>query len=286
VDPEGDPVAYTYAWEVNGNPFGLVADTLPPAATSQGDEWTCTVTPSDGVLDGPTGSDTVGIGAESAYGFSLDIGLDASGGALGGAALVDYEHEMLDSSYNTICSVTFEFISDYTYGTAQGDDYWTSIDEVVTWTSGTETSNTCPAVWQLYDTDPVVDWQWQHHPLAFVSCDSVLADPGLGATYLGEDDYGYIPTVSGDFGDYCVTVGPQYQGALGSGPIEGIWLFPTETGMLDALGTWGYFNPPVPDNVDTWALMGLVMADAGNANEPVAGMDGNYVLVPFWLWAY
>jgi hypothetical protein len=32
--------------------------------------------------------------------------------------------------------------------------------------------------------------------------------------------------------------------------------------------------------------MGALMADAANTNEPTAGLDGDYVTVPFWLWVY
>jgi len=46
-DADGDPVTFTYAWSLEGAPAGYSFDTVPADATTQGDRWSVTVTPSD-----------------------------------------------------------------------------------------------------------------------------------------------------------------------------------------------------------------------------------------------
>jgi hypothetical protein len=61
TDPNGDAVSYRYAWTKNGVDAGLASDTVAAALTTGGDTWTCTVTPTDGILDGVAASATVSI---------------------------------------------------------------------------------------------------------------------------------------------------------------------------------------------------------------------------------
>ena len=56
-DPDGDTVVYSYAWTVNGESSDQVDAVVSSEQTSQGDSWTCTVTPSDGELEGESASD-------------------------------------------------------------------------------------------------------------------------------------------------------------------------------------------------------------------------------------
>jgi hypothetical protein len=55
VDPDGDPVGYTFAWWKNEKPIQPGADParLPDSATVRGDRVRCAATPSDGSLPGP-----------------------------------------------------------------------------------------------------------------------------------------------------------------------------------------------------------------------------------------
>ncbi len=66
VDPNGDVVAYTYAWTVDGEDAGLDRDTVSAGLTSGGETWTCTVTPTDGTLTGTPASASVTIQGENA----------------------------------------------------------------------------------------------------------------------------------------------------------------------------------------------------------------------------
>ena len=67
TDDDGDPVAHTIEWTVDGDAFTDTLTTDRPGDTvsvedTNGDEaWTCTVTPNDGDADGPAGSATVTI---------------------------------------------------------------------------------------------------------------------------------------------------------------------------------------------------------------------------------
>jgi len=67
VDPEGATVTYAGQWLLNGAPSGQTFTSfpsiLPSALTSEGDEWTCSVSASDGGQSGPAGTDAVFTGA-------------------------------------------------------------------------------------------------------------------------------------------------------------------------------------------------------------------------------
>ena len=60
TDPNGNTVTYTFDWTVNGQVYtGATTttvyggDTIPASETSETDVWQCTITPNNGVLDGP-----------------------------------------------------------------------------------------------------------------------------------------------------------------------------------------------------------------------------------------
>ena len=287
TDAEGETVSYSYSWTVDTVSMAVTTPEVPPAMTHSGEIWACHVTPNDGLQDGAPGIAGVGIDSVGTpYGFMVEMGLEAVGGGAGGAATVELVHTMIDVNQNPLCSVYFEFDADYTHGTGQGPDLWTEIDEVLTWTAGGEVANSCPSPdWAIYEGDAVEYYEWYWHPMAFVSCDHIAA-AGLGGALLGIDDSGYIPTVDGTFGDYCASVGPEYESELASGPMEGVWLLPGSDGDLDGLGNFNYFAPQSQANVETWMLMGLLMADASNPCEAINGLWGRYVTVPFWLWVY
>jgi hypothetical protein len=61
VDPDGDTVSYRYAWTVDGASAGVTAATVASTVTEAGQTWTCTVTPTDGTLDGASASVSVSI---------------------------------------------------------------------------------------------------------------------------------------------------------------------------------------------------------------------------------
>jgi len=286
VDVDGDQVSYTFGWMVDGAFSSVTQPHVPSSMTNEEETWKCVVTPNDGQIDGFYGDDSAYVSGPDPYGYTISYMVQAAGGAAGGAATVEFDYNHVNPSLTPICSTTFQVTATYTYGTSQGDDYWTNIDELVTWNTANEVANDCPADWTIYSGDPVSEWQWRFHPHAFVSCDQVTNDGSLASTYLGIDDAGMLQATTGTFDDFCTNVGAMAQSSFGTGPIEAIWLINGSLGALDALGTWGYFIPPSHDNVDYWFLMGLLMADSANLNEPTAGLQGDYVAHSFWYWIY
>ncbi len=287
-DPDGDPVSYTFSWELDGVPFpGATGDTVSGDHTTEGQLWTCTVVASDGVDEGEPGQVSVEIGPAYPCGWEFVLRIEATGGEAGGPATAWLEnHYTYDCGPVAECTVSWQMDSTYTHGVDQGEAFWSAIDEVVTWTSAVPLANDCPPGPLNPGPTPVPDFAWWLYPMAFVSCGQLLDTPSLASTYLGMDDSGYIPTDDGTFGDYCATVGPAYQATLGTGPIEGIWLMPGIEGELDALGGFAYFpaEEPAVVNYTHWLLAGLLMADPANLTEPTPGLEGGYGLVPFWFW--
>jgi hypothetical protein len=53
TDPDGDDVAYTYAWSADGAPTPFDCDVVPASATSRGQLWQVAVTATDGAADSP-----------------------------------------------------------------------------------------------------------------------------------------------------------------------------------------------------------------------------------------
>jgi hypothetical protein len=76
-DPDGDTVTYTYDWYRDGALQQTTADTtaltdiLSFALTAEGETWSCVVTPNDGLVDGPSGTDQAVIGPVAIPGLGL-----------------------------------------------------------------------------------------------------------------------------------------------------------------------------------------------------------------------
>lgn len=62
ADADGDEIAYTYSWMVDGVDTGLMAATVSAALTSGGQEWICSVSTSDGTDQGDGATAAVEIG--------------------------------------------------------------------------------------------------------------------------------------------------------------------------------------------------------------------------------
>jgi hypothetical protein len=56
VDPDGDAVDYSYAWDRDGESADIAEATVSAVATSKTEVWTCRVTPSDPFGEGPFAS--------------------------------------------------------------------------------------------------------------------------------------------------------------------------------------------------------------------------------------
>lgn len=62
VDPDGDPVSYTYSWLRDGVDTAETTSAVDASGTAKGQMWTVVVTPSDGSSMGDSGSASVTIG--------------------------------------------------------------------------------------------------------------------------------------------------------------------------------------------------------------------------------
>lgn len=66
VDPDGDPVSYSYAWSIDGvASTASTSATLPASATTRGEVWTVEVTASDGLTSSAAGVASVTIANSS-----------------------------------------------------------------------------------------------------------------------------------------------------------------------------------------------------------------------------
>ena len=62
IDPEGAQVTYAYEWQLGGQTqTGFTSSSLPSSATSKGEQWTVVVIPSDGLVDGISGTSIITI---------------------------------------------------------------------------------------------------------------------------------------------------------------------------------------------------------------------------------
>ena len=70
-DNEGDPVTYSWTWQVDGTDAGITEDTVGGDVTEAGEIWTCEVTPNDGFEDGDPAS--VSVELPTCYGSALEF---------------------------------------------------------------------------------------------------------------------------------------------------------------------------------------------------------------------
>jgi hypothetical protein len=68
IDPDGNPITYTFDWTVDGIAYGgapstttYTDDTIAASETTGGEVWECTVTPNDGTEDGYSATDHVTV---------------------------------------------------------------------------------------------------------------------------------------------------------------------------------------------------------------------------------
>jgi hypothetical protein len=85
ADAEGDAVTYTFTWTVDGVAFGgagtttRTGDTIDAGDTSEGEVWTCTVTPTDGTDDGAAAAASVTVGDDGGVAILVISGTDSAG---------------------------------------------------------------------------------------------------------------------------------------------------------------------------------------------------------------
>ncbi len=237
------------------------------------------------VLDDDDSSDPHPPGDWESY--KLEITFDAIGGTGGGDANTYIELTYFDETEDYICGRQLAFRSTYTYGTNQDDQIYEWADEVITFDSAEETGGDCPSDYDVTPTELMEMWEWQVHPLTFVSCDSVEASATLGAVPVTLEEFIW----QGEWGDgtfdfFCEKIGPAAVYFYHTGPHEGVWLRPGQPGALDEYAEFNYFEPADSSNVDVWMFYGFSVAEEYNKAEPTAGLEGPYRVVPLWPWIY
>lgn len=84
TDVNGDAVTYTYAWSKDGVDAGQTGESIDAALTSEGETWSVSVTPTDGMANGEPGTASVYIGNQppSAPVIHIDPSAPESGDTL------------------------------------------------------------------------------------------------------------------------------------------------------------------------------------------------------------
>ena len=292
TDPDNDPVAYSYDWDIDGVPSGMTGDTIPANATSDMEEWTCRVRAFDGEDFSDSVTDTVLVGPAAPGGYYFGASFSATGGAGPGVASAEIEWIMVDDPTGTpveLCTYTYDFTGTYAAVMPEhGDDYYEYIDLVMDYSAGNLSNSGCPAAWDdIYAaTTSVMDWfEWFMDPTAILTCDLIAADAGLAATYLMDDFVG--AGTDGTLGGWCEDYGALV--AASGYVIEGVWVRPMDSSAGDYGVGLAYFPAPNGDigglgYFDAWAFFGFVYADTTNTFEPSLGIEGDYISDIFWVW--
>ncbi len=211
----------------------------------------------------------------------------ADGGEAGGDADVYVYQSLFDEWDDLLCTVRYRVQAQYAYGPGQGDDLPTWGDEILEFEDVEIDLSTCPTEW-LPDPSTLAEaWRWRLQPLVFVSCEQVAADPVLGGTYVGSEDW-WDMLGDGTFDFLCDIVCTGLGGYHHGGPCEGIWLAPGAEDDLEYDGDFAYFSPASTANVEVWRFQGFLMAEPWNDAEdpeddgPTTGLQGEYRLVTTW----
>ena len=242
----------------------------------------------DDMMDDDSAGDDDFVGDWEYYTIEV-TSFEATGGTSGGDASVWVYQTYFDDGGDMLCGINYKMISDYTYGTNQGDDLFEWADEVITWTEGVVENMTCPEQWAVDPNAVATAWEWVIHPMIFVSCDQVRGGNGVSGLYLGEDII-WETLGDGTFSFFCDVVCPAAEYFNDTGLCEGIWLIPGEDGDLEDYGDFSYFSPDRTDNVQAWMFNGFAAAETWNEDEdpavdgPTEGLEGQYRLVPLWPW--
>jgi len=80
TDPDFDPLTYAYQWSRNSQTMTSQTSSVVTASVTQDqDVWSCRITPSDGLIDGPAGFSAVTIGTGGSSSNSIPNALHAAG---------------------------------------------------------------------------------------------------------------------------------------------------------------------------------------------------------------
>jgi hypothetical protein len=130
TDLEGDEIAYSYAWRVDGIATSYRSATVPASATTKGQTWSVEVTPDDGYGEGPAGSDSVTVVNSAPVLASVTLSPDP---AYEGDTLACTPGPASDVDGDTIYYAYTWYVNGARVSSTSGalsDDNWAHMDEV------------------------------------------------------------------------------------------------------------------------------------------------------------
>jgi len=217
--------------------------------------------------------------------YTVDSRFEAAGGVEGGTAMIRVQVAFHGEDTQVICRQSLVLTGEYTHGTNQSDELFEYTDQLVVPERVESSTGDCPVSLGTSAADLMDLSQWSLFPLAFVSCDSVEANPDLGAMYLVEQSGLIIPEeIPWTFENVCKYLGGAASYFYGLGEVEAIWLRPCSLGEFDeqANAALVYHVPRDTTHTEAWALSGFSHVGQDNASEPVEGLDGTYDLSFLW----
>ncbi len=257
----------------------LMATSLWGCAADKGDGADDDVVEDD---DDAADDDTAGTTPAWSY-YTIGIRFEATGGTEGGAATIRFHVTFHEDETTGYCQQTLIVAAEYTHGADQSDELFEYIDQSIAPERIESTNGDCPASLEISATDLLDLSQWSLFPLAFVSCDSVAANPDLAAMELVEPSmWPEDPILSFEY--VCEKIGDAARYFKGLGETEAIWLRPCDVGEFDAQSNEAlvYLVPRDTSHTQAWALAGFSHVGEENTGEPVEGLEGTYDLSILW----
>ncbi len=288
-DADGDPIALTFAWTVDGTAFTdttttvNAGDTVPAAATSEGEVWTCSVTPNDGYEDGVAATSSATVRACAGGDVTCPVAdcqaaLDGGGSGGDGLYWLDIDGT-LGAPVQAWCDMT------------HADGGWTLVESSSDDGVATFTWDNTALTDDVGTADGTGDYRGEGLAgLGFVDLLAVHAPSGVWASYspgtggtLAEflagqptDPVTASPMVDGTLavaGTLCSTdLGYNVVDASGGGDSYGpTWSVDPGTGCGTAPGANGGIGPDEADSLAESPARGFGAALGLNTGTPGAG---------------
>ncbi|MEC8381312.1 MAG: glycine-rich protein, partial [Myxococcota bacterium] len=132
-DADLDSVTYTYLWFVNGSPTSFTSSTISSTETTEGEDWLCLVTPTDGTDQGGGNSATIMITQSDSDGDGVpdaddmcpgfDDNLDSNNNGIPDGCESSIVYSYTGDAQTFVVPSNVEFIHIQAYGAKGGDGH-------------------------------------------------------------------------------------------------------------------------------------------------------------------